>query len=409
MTWRTHAALGAVAFLASPPLAHPVLFLDNHGIAAEKGLRRVVHHPVKHGPPLVGPLQHNAAPFMTVMRLGGRYRMYFNSLIPGRAMYVSYVESPDGVHFSRRPTNLDIPNIEFGATVVRAPDGHLVLGWWQDGVWTAVSRNGGNRFIHAEEVLHQTGPAENDILSMTYFRGRYIAMLKLYKRYAHGGRTAPPHTRRVVGVATSPNARDWTKPRIVLAPDRRDPGVTEFYGVGGMIDRGGVLVGMLRILRDDIGRGIGYTTLAWSRDGVTWHRYRAPFLTFSADRRKWDSSAAWADSQIVARGRTMVYYGGYHGGHKANNRHLGLATLAVDRYVSRTGTGILETRPVRIDGLALNATVRGSVVVDLVRGRRVVSSCRVPRGDYVYERVCPVIGTYRVRLLVRDADVYGVS
>ena len=53
--------------------------------------------------------------------------------------------------------------------------------------------------------------------------------------------------------------------------------------------------------------------------------------------------------------------------------------------------------------------MRGSVVVDLMRRGRVVSSCRVPRGDYVYERVCPVIGTYRVRLLVRDADVYGLS
>src|SRR5690349_5242786 len=105
MGWRLFAALAAGALLTpTPTLARPVLFLDNHGVAVDQGLRRVVHHPVKHGPPLVGPLQHNAAPFMTVMRLGGHYRMYFNSLIPGRAMYISYVQSRDGVHFGRTPT-----------------------------------------------------------------------------------------------------------------------------------------------------------------------------------------------------------------------------------------------------------------------------------------------------------------
>src|ERR1044071_2853598 len=52
-------------------------------------------------------------------------------------------------------------------------------------------------------------------------------------------------------------------------PGQSDAGLLEFYGMGGMHVRGGLHIGLVRVLRDDLPcdeggpkDGIGYTTLA---------------------------------------------------------------------------------------------------------------------------------------------------
>ena len=71
----------------------------------------------------------------------------------------------------------------------------------------------------------------------------------------------------------------WETPWNVLVPDEKDEGETQFYAMAGFINRGDMLIGLVKVLRDELhadpeeeGHGVGYTTLAYTRDGVHWTR-----------------------------------------------------------------------------------------------------------------------------------------
>jgi hypothetical protein len=120
--------------------------------------------------------------------------------------------------------------------------------------------------------------------------------------------------------------------------------------------------------------GIGYTVLAWSRDGRTWERDYEPFIPNDPTPGTFDHAVAWGDEQIVVGDETYVYYGGYERGHKVNRfneRHIGFAQMPRDRYVSRDADlniGTLITKPVIIDAnsLTVNANAKGECRVRLL-------------------------------------------
>jgi len=178
--------------------------------------------------------------------------------------------------------------------------------------------------------------------------------------------------------------------------------------MGGLIARGGLLIGMLRVLRDDLPadpggdvRGIGYTVLAWSRDGQTWERDREAFLPRNPKPGSWDHAMTWADCQLGVGDETYIYYGGYARGHKVERfteRQIGLARMPVDRYVAREATGgdgQLVTRPVVLEGrgLTVNAAVEGRLQVRIrdLQGKPLVGfdldDCEPIRGDSVRHAV----------------------
>ena len=106
-------------------------------------------------------------------------------------------------------------------------------------------------------------------------------------------------------------------------PDALDEGLLEFYGMGGLHVRGGLQIGLVRILRDDLPcdsdgpkDGIGYTVLATSRDGVAWQRDRKPFLSRNPENGSWDHAMAWMSSALPVGDEVFFYYGGYARGHK---------------------------------------------------------------------------------------------
>jgi hypothetical protein len=185
----------------------------------------------------------------------------------------------------------------------------------------------------------------------------------------------------------------WEKPWVVIQPDDKDEGDTQFYCVGGLIARGDLLIGMLRVLRDDLPaesggpvQGLGYTVLAWSRDGRTWQRDRVPFLPRNPLPGTWDRAMTWADCQLVVGDETYIYYGGYARGHKPGrftDRQIGLATMPVDRYVGRVAGpsgGRLKTPLLRLKGtqLTINAKIEGALRVRLLDAQGQV----VPGHDY---------------------------
>jgi hypothetical protein len=166
----------------------------------------------------------------------------------------------------------------------------------------------------------------------------------------------------------------WEKPWRIIVPDERDQGHMEFYSLGGVHARGSLLIGFVRVLRDDLPcdaggppDGLGYTTLTWSRDGRNWTRDHEMFIDRNLKSGTWDHAMAWGSSAIQIGDELFIYYGGYARGHKvepAKERQIGLARMPVDRYVSRdagTNGGTLLTPPFALNGrrLIVNADIRG--------------------------------------------------
>jgi hypothetical protein len=168
----------------------------------------------------------------------------------------------------------------------------------------------------------------------------------------------------------------WRPARRVIKPDDRDEGITEFYSIGGVIARGDLLIGLLKVLRDDLphepgaqARGIGYTSLAWSRDGENWQRDRQPLLDRNPEPGSWDRAMTWGDYQLIVGEETFLYYGGYARGHKVEprkERQIGLAKMKRDRYVAREAGpegGSMQTPPfiLKGNGLTVNADIVGEL------------------------------------------------
>src|SRR5206468_12188895 len=143
----------------------------------------------------------------------------------------------------------------------------------------------------------------------------------------------------------------------------------EFYSIGGVIARGRMLVGLLKVLRDDLPcepganvEGIGYTVLVWSHDGENWHRDRQPFFDRNQEKESWDHAMAWMDYQLPVGDEVYIYYGGYAHGHKVERfkeRQIGMVRMKRDRYAAREAEkqGVMRTRLLNLQGarLTLNA------------------------------------------------------
>ncbi|MGH9159810.1 MAG: hypothetical protein ACRD2X_07460, partial [Vicinamibacteraceae bacterium] len=191
--------------------------------------------------------------------------------------------------------------------------------------------------------------------------------------------------RRLVGQSISDDFFNWSEPRRVMVPEARDEGLLEFYSAGGTIARGGVLITFVRMLHDDYApepggepTGVGYTTLATSRDGARWQRHDEIFFDRNPQPNTWDRAMTWVGSVVRVGDEYYLYYGGYERGHKVEptrERQIGVAKMTVDRFVARQTTGdtpgTLLTVPLHVragsgDLLELNADAsRGSIRVQV--------------------------------------------
>jgi hypothetical protein len=424
------AAIAALAATAPAAGAGTTLSVDDAWIAEQSGVERVITQPRRQGQIIDGARDHNYQPYLSVLREKGTYRLWYSAkLMPGERLKLGYTTSRDGLRFRRPARMLDVPKgYQYGASIIRDRRGYLMPYYARSATTTADERKGLN-FARSPDGLawkavfprpqFQIGEvgltgAPSDIVSLIRFQGRYLLFVKM-NGIGYQGMTPHmpfPGYRRLVGVMQSRDGRHWSAPEPIVAPDALDSGITEFYGLGGVVQRGGLLVGFLRVLRDDLPadpggpvEGIGYTVLAWSRDGVHWERDRAPFLDRAADPG-WDHAMAWADAQIPGRRRTRIYYGGYADGHKSDpltQRTLGAASIPLDRYVARTG-GTLVTHPLRIRNFELNASLSEPATIRF--GDRV---CEVPGGDYVYREVCEGIrpGRYPLTFSLDGVRLFG--
>jgi hypothetical protein len=231
----------------------------------------------------------------------------------------------------------------------------------------------------------------HDITSLHWdpIRNQYLAIVSVWhKREDWGDNQRIPHQ------SVSQDLIHWEKPWPIIVPKIGVPieqGEMQFYAMSGVIPRNDLLIGLVKVLRDDLNAtpgktgkemgdmnrkaaGLGYTVLAWSRDGRTWQRDHEPFLDRNHVPGTWDHAMAWGDEQIIVGNETYIYYGGYARGHKVarfDERQIGLARMPRDRYVAREADlnlGTLMTRPVILNAnsMTVNANVVGEMRIHLL-------------------------------------------
>jgi len=373
----------------APYLCHGVqLFLDDHLVRQSENVTRVVNKPKRDSslpnPLITGEEDRCFQPFFTVLRdpQTKRFRIWYGSwyddLRTDRS-HIGYMESLDGIHWIRPHRVLKDPaTIQFGSEVLDEgpdyfdPSQRYKYGYWfNGGLHIAISPDG----LDFQPLVDRTVLKHDhdiDNISWDPIRKCYVAIVSTY--------TTDPEwegQRRVTKQSFSSDLVNWEEPWYVVRPDKdEDQGVTQFYAMSGFLTRGPLRIGMVKVLRDDLkadepplidpaAYGIGYTALAWTRDGRHWHREPGVFFDRNPKPQTWDRAHAWIDEQLIVGNEVYLYYGGYRQGHKMNRfreRQIGLVKMPLDRYVARQSlpgeTGRLLTIPLctgAIHGLIVNA------------------------------------------------------
>ena len=380
----------------------PHLFIDDCLIASSKNVTRIVRQPKRDASipnPIVNAKEDQSfQPYLSVSRSpeNGRFRMWYGAWTPDQntsASDLAYIESDDGIRWNRPHQILPKPGpLQFGSEVLDRgpywpdPSQRYVYSFWYGGLRLSVSPDG----LHFTQLVDRPLVAHNhDINSLAWdsLRQRYVATMSSFTQYPRF-----KGARRTTMQSFSTDLLKWTPPFFVLvADDKFDEGETQFYAMEGFVNRGPLRIAMVKILRDDLfsdppdvlekrggGFGIGYTTLAWTRDGENWVRDREIFFDRGPEG-SWDRSHAWIDEQVIVGDDVYLYYGGYRSGHKANrfdDRQIGLVTMPLDRYVARRAgeePGTLLTAPLKLDDrsrrLLVNADAAGGEVRVQVRGQ----------------------------------------
>jgi hypothetical protein len=403
------------------------LLLDDHLIARTVGVERKVIPPQRFldGPIVTGALEHqNWQPFLTVLHdpdapAARRFRMWYNVDVfddPADGAFsgaTGYLESADGIRwpgpYQRLKSLTTDGRVRFGASVVDEgrqspnPAERFKMLYFdagkQVGPRVAVSRDGLQWALHNDGKPILPKSPGDDIWTAGYdpIRKRYFLIGKHFGPHAWTnaeGEKLNFSIRRYF-TSFSQDFKTWTDPKgFVYSPDEKDSGVTQWYGAAGFQVRGDLIVGFLRVLRDDLttegapeeaikanntgsagvggnmlgkkgGAGMGYTVLTWTRDGVTWHRDRHTDKFFEPNPKvgAWDHAMAWVGSSVAVGDELYLYYAGYRWGHKYRHsvdRQMGMVKVKRDRFVARQASekaGTLTTRALTLDANALTLNV----------------------------------------------------
>jgi hypothetical protein len=382
------------------------LFLDDYLVDRVEGLGRRVQQPERLPRPVLDSHTFGTTqPYLTVVRdhERGSFRAWYNH---GPAIW--HAESGDGIAWSNPRVAWDLPR-GYGCSLVDDGPGaagprRYKLANWQAtreredkpgddaGMWLGFSPDRLTWTVWTEKPALATWPegpgrfvrhGVGDTVDVAFdpVSRRYLGAVKVHALEEDGYPPAPKAGRafrRLVGISHSEDFLHWTRPTRIFAPDEKDEGLLEFYGMGGMHARGGLQIGLVRVLRDDLPcdeggpvDGIGYTVLATSRDGVAWQRDRTPFLDRNLQPASWDHAMTWGSVTVPVGDDVYFYYGGYARGHKIaaqTERQIGMARMRRDRYAAMLplgDEGKLVTPPLKIRAprLTINARAHGGQVV----------------------------------------------
>lgn len=228
---------------------------------------------------------------------------------PSKRYKMLYLVPADLVGYG--PSDI-LANLEPGRPVPRCPG--LYVAFSSDGVhWRHPERN---PIATVEEGGH-IGDTHNNFLWDPAL-GRYVAMTRLWENGV-----------RVVGRMTSPDFMDWSKPEVVLRPAHNEAPVRQLYSMATSLCYGRYL-GLLSVFNSDPEQDTLDLEVAWSNDGIHWHRVcpGKPLIRRGAPG-SFDSHCVFgAPTPIIRDGELWIYYAGCDGRHGGPRRSgLGLARL----------------------------------------------------------------------------------
>lgn len=450
----------------------PHLLIDDALIQRSEGLTRVTQRPERLPGPAVSTAQFaevgeasdkdwQVTPGLVYDWERGVVRMWYWARVNENLGHLMYRESPDGLDWSSpgrslfRYQGLGTSVVDEGPNAL-TPSQRYKLGFFQYrprpmGVQVAFSSDGYQWEPFSSYVLLQyripgdpqylTGVG--DIIDSYWdpIRRRYAQFVKMMsaddKEFGLQGRTAQAGEGiRLTGASTSLDFVHWNVPQRVFVPDAQDQGVTEFYGAA-VLARGDTLIGLVRILRDDLAAapggqvlGIGYTSLAVSRDGTSWERYREPFLDRDPRPGTYDNAHAWVYGVTETPDKVILGYSAYDTGHKVGQRQVGVAWIPRDRFVSRETapgadgelvTKVLQLKPgATPTGFWVNATGQVRVQVQDAGGRALpgfsFDECTVAQTSALNQPVqcrgdvASLVGqSFQVAFRLRDARLFAFS
>ena len=207
-------------------------------------------------------------------------------------------------------------------------------------------------------------------------RDRWLMFLRPQAFAGAGVKYDPPRNgepkvgRRRVSVRESKDLQHWSSTHTVLVPEENDPDY--FYGMT-VFRRGDLFVGMLQRYSSETHQIV--IELAWSGDGLTWHRLPIREDAVLLDVGlvgSWDAGmVTMVDRPVTMDDELWLYYGGHDKTHQYTDSisAVGLATTGRDRLFAVEGLGDdarLLTRPLQVTGdLKLNAKVIGELRVSV--------------------------------------------
>jgi hypothetical protein len=427
-------AADAAALLRIKP--GPQLLVDDYLVESQSQVKRQVESPARLPEPIITggtpegggnapgrKADDNFQPYISVVRdpQTKKFRVWYD--VPANRPETSpsrlaTMESDDGVEWKRPHRVLDDPGgmaVRFGASIIddgpnsRDPTKRYKFGWNYGEITTPPK--GGLMIATSADGLRWTPITDKPpVITHTHdinsihrdpIRGNYIAILSQLVR-------EPSHYRhrRITTQAISDDLVNWSSAWPILIADEHDEPNTEFYAMSGIIARGDLLVGLVKVLRDDLPAdpggptgGIGYTALAWSRDGHSWTRDREPFLPRNSQPGSWDHAMTWGDCQLPVDDEIFIYYGGYKSGHKIERfveRQVGLARMKRDRYIARIADGsktaTLQTKPLVLSSAGpAKLTVNAALAAGEMRVR-LLSEKGAPIRGFDFDDCTPIRG-----------------
>jgi len=332
---------------------------------------------------------------------------------PGMLSNICYAVSPDGVQWEKpdlgivtfersRRNNIVLRSRRkssplVGANVVYRPraDPPYRLVYWDEipglgqGYCTADSEDGIRWTPHSDNPVFQTPldrtrNSNDDVLSASWDprRRRYVAwsrtivtenLIRPQKQ-----RSVPcDFFERVVCQIRSRDGVRWSPLRVVLGPNLSDPPDTQLYGMSGMVQPDGSMVGFLFVSHWN--RGTIDIELAYSPDGESWSRVMPGHPILENGRRgSWNCGIIHvAASPFIVENNLHVYHSGLSRLHAPHNKgiegrfSMGLATAKGGRLVGicagkEGGRCILRQIEWTGQSIVLNANARrGEIRVGL--------------------------------------------
>ncbi len=258
-------ACALMAQIPMPPISlqkGPHLFIDEYLIAEQVFISRTVNNPQKLAEPVVtGGKDGDQCfqPYLSVLQdpTSGRFRMWYGTPETASQSHIGYMESEDGIHWIRPHRILQDPHvIKFGVCVLdRLPyhadpaERYLFAAYMKDGLMISTSADGLTwRALRDTSVLKHN----HDITSLYWdpIRKHYAAIVSVWQR-----REDWNDNQRTPHQSISEDLIHWQKPWPIIMPKMGAPieqGEMQFYAMSGVVCRGDLLIGLVKVLRDDL-------------------------------------------------------------------------------------------------------------------------------------------------------------